>query len=760
MKNENTGIEIQLLSIVRQFLSELEAERAMQAISLDAALDRDLGIDSLGKVELLHRIEKEFSVRLPDNALTEIKSLRDLAMLLSQTAPSSINNRDQNYTTVLEATALDLSSITVLTEALTFRALQEPNRPHIYLQDEEGRERIIRYSELLNTAKAVAAGLQKRGILPGETIAIMLPTSEEFFYAFAGILLAGAIPVPVYPPFHPDLIEEYAKREAKILKNAEVRILITFSRVKILSDMLPAFVPSLMEVTTLDNLKFTANSFSEIVIAQNDIALIQYTSGSTGDPKGVVLTHGNMIANIRAIGKSIQLQPTDVNVSWLPLYHDMGLLDWLASLYFGIPLVIMSPLIFLSRPEKWLWAMHYHRATLSGGPNFAYEMCVKEIDTKDIEGLDLSAWRFAFCGSETINPRTIKNFTKKFEPFGFKPESFAPAYGLAESTVGLSISGKKRLPRIDKIERVAFETKNQTIPTTSTNENEYVEFVSCGEIMSDHTVRIVDESDNPVSERVVGNIQFSGPSSMQGYHNNLAATQKAYHNGFWDTGDLGYLADNELFVTGRKKDLIIKAGRNLYPEEIEEIVNQIEGIERGNVIALGVSDPISGTEKLVIVAETTITEKNKQQFIRENIIKQLSSLLGLPPDVIVLVKPHVIPKTASGKLQRAIILFFLLSQHRLAIPTTELTHRHNSHDSQHRSFFYFFDYFQDRLFSKDKIRVLENYVPKNVLFLQKMILLKEISRAKLVLWLSKKWQQHKLRKHILQTLLNNNPFFE
>ncbi len=271
------------------------------------------------------------------------------------------------------------------------------------------------------------------------------------------MILAGAIPVPIYPPFRADRIEEYAKREVGILRNAQARLLVTFAAAEVLSNMLQTFVPSLTKAITVKNLQASTGTLPTVAIEPDDIILIQYTSGSTGEPKGVTLTHRNMLANIRAIEKAIGIKPTDVSVSWLPLYHDMGLMSWLGSLYFGIPVTILSPLTFLTRPERWLWTIHYHRATISGGPNFAYELCVKKINPSDIEGLDLSSWQYAFNGAEAINPKTLERFAKKFSPHGFKLESFAPVYGLAEATVGLTFPSQKREPRIDKIQREWFE---------------------------------------------------------------------------------------------------------------------------------------------------------------------------------------------------------------------------------------------------------------------------------------------------------------
>jgi fatty-acyl-CoA synthase len=650
MKN---NLEEQLLIITRDFLSELQAERALQAVTLNASLERELGIDSLGKVELFHRIEKHFSLQLPENAIINTETLQDVFNIMVKAAPANFTAKTQTVSLALKAELVDLSTVKTMGEIVLAHAAAHPDRPHIYLQDEHGSEHIIHYGSLAQEAKNIARGLQKHGICPGETIAIMLPTSEAFFYVYCGILLAGAIPVPIYPPFRPDRIEEYAKREIKILQSAQVRLLVTFSRAEILSHMLRTFVPSLKEVVTIKNLQTPGTDFTPVIVEPSDPALIQYTSGSTGDPKGVLLTHENMLANIRGIQQSVPVQQTDAVVSWLPLYHDMGLMSWLGSLYYGIPLTLLSPITFLARPERWLWAIHYHRATLSGGPNFAYELCVKKINPSDIEGLDLSSWRFAFNGAEAINPRTLERFHKKFAPYGFKADSFAPVYGLAESTVALTFPSAPRVPRIDKIDRVTFEKEHRAVPSTNPSEKNFLEFVACGAPMAEHALRIVDDNGDVLNDREIGNIQFRGASAMQGYFNNPAATQKAYHQGWWESGDLGYLAENDVFIVGRKKDLIIKAGRNLYPEEVEDIVNQIPSIRKGCTIAFGVNDALTGTEKLIVVAETYAINHDEQQTIRNEIIEKMAISLGIPPDSVILVAPHTVPKTSSGKLQRS-----------------------------------------------------------------------------------------------------------
>jgi 1-acyl-sn-glycerol-3-phosphate acyltransferase len=343
-----------------------------------------------------------------------------------------------------------------------------------------------------------------------------------------------------------------------------------------------------------------------------------------------------------------------VGVTWLPLYHDMGLIGcWFGSLYHAFPLTVMSPLSFLNRPERWLWAIHYHRGTLSAGPNFAYELCVRKIEESSIQGLDLSSWRLAFNGAEAVNPKTLERFIKKFEPYGLRREAIYPVYGLAETCVALTFPPlEQNGPIIDTIDRHAFEVENRAMPVE--NNSHTLQFVSCGVPIPEHDVRIVNENGEEVNERVIGSLHFSGPSSMQGYYRNLAATQAVYHEGWWDSGDYAYKANGEIYITGRKKDTIIKAGRNLYPQEIEEVAAQINGVRKGCVVAFGLIDQKLGTEKLIVVAETIETKASVRSQMIHDITEKISTVVGLPPDEVILVEPRTIPKTSSGKLQRSL----------------------------------------------------------------------------------------------------------
>lgn len=644
-------IELDLIAMTRQLLEE-SGSRYRREIKSDASLQRHLGIDSLGRAELFQRIEKKFQTTIPDKLLAEADTIEDIAAFLEQAEPGIKKVEHRTIVTPHhDVSKLDPDKALSVLDLLWLYGEQSPDRPHIYFQHEDGTDEVIKYGELLQRSLQVASGLKNLGLKEGETVAIMQPTHPDFFYTFLGTLLAGGVPVPIYPPFRMHMLEAYAKMEAHILRNAEVRVLVTFTQAENLSRILKTFVPSLKHVVTVSDLIQPDKLKSPFKAKSDHFAFIQYTSGSTSDPKGVLLTHYNLLSNIRAYGNAIGVTSEDVAVSWLPLYHDMGLIGmWLGSLYYAAPLILMTPFSFLNHPERWLWAIHDHRGTVSGAPNFAYELCVRKVDHSLIEGLDLSSWRVAANGAEKIYPRTLEQFAKKFAPYGFKKQALMPMYGLAESTVGLAIPPLGRDYRIDSVDRKQFEENRLAIPSEEENS---LSFVSCGSPIAGHAIRIVDEELNELPERQVGNLQFQGPSSMQGYYNNPRATQAIHHDGWLESGDLAYLADGEVFVTGRRKDLIIKAGRNLYPVEIEELVGAVPGVRLGCVAAFEVVDESQAVEDLVIVAETREQSKSAREAISQAIKEAVATALDVMPDHVIMVAPHVVPKTSSGKLQRS-----------------------------------------------------------------------------------------------------------
>ncbi|HET7840926.1 MAG TPA: AMP-binding protein, partial [Terriglobia bacterium] len=544
---------------------------------------------------------------------------------------------------------------TTLVEVLNRQAEIDPDRVHIHLLEEEWGQDIT-FRQLLTAASKVAAGLRAAGLKPNDTVAIMLPTCAEFFQAFFGVMLAGGIAVPIYPPAQPSKIEEYVRRQVAILRNAEVRILIGFDRVKAVSKIMRVSIPSLIDATTVEALREAGEHAPRVVCDPAEIAFIQYTSGSTGDPKGVVLKHSNILANVQGIGHSVKVRPTDYGVSWLPLYHDMGLIgSWLFCIFYAVPLTVLSPIAFLTRPERWLWALSDSKGTLCPAPNFAYELCARKIPDSALQGLDLNPWRIAINAGEAVHPETLAHFAERFKPYGFHAEAYVPCYGLAESTVALAFPAIDRKPVIDTIRRDEFETEGRAMPAEpgETPHGGVVKFVANGRPMPGHEIKIVDEQGNEVGERLQGRVWFRGPSRTSGYFRNPKATAAiTTEDGWMDSGDLAYWADGEIFVTGRVKDLIIKSGRNIVPQEVEAAAAEVPGVRRGCIAAFGLTDQGTGTERLVVAAETRSTRADELEKIETAVIEKIDSMLGIPPDLVLLVRPHAIPKTSSGKIRR------------------------------------------------------------------------------------------------------------
>ena len=673
-----------VLEILRVLLGELGSEGALPMLGLSSHLDRELGLGSLERVELLARLEAEFSVRLPDNVAAEINTPEGLsnAVLAAPSGglpPEEIPSALRSSATVerLHRAADDqgIFAAHTLNDILRFRAQQDAERAHLHItEDSESGEKTVTltFGELYNSAQRCAAELTRRGVPPGGRVALMLPTSRGFFVSYAGVLLAGAIPVPIYPPFRTDRIEEYAERQSAILNNAGVCLLLTFRRAEAVAKLLKPRVRSLRSVADAGKLleaadkapppapgALPAHLSGSRVRKGGDIALLQYTSGSTGDPKGVTLTHANLLANIRAIGAAMQLTSDDVGVSWLPLYHDMGLIGaWLTLLVFGIPLHVMSPLAFLTRPERWLRAFHKHRGTISAAPNFAYELCARKIADKDMEGVDLSSWRAALNGAEPVNPETLERFEQRFAKYGFRRTAQLPVYGLAEASLAVTVPPLNRGPRIDVVDRELFTSQGRAVPVP--NDSSAIAFVSSGKAVANHEVRVVDDTGNQVPDRTEGFLWFRGPSATSGYYNNPRATEDLFparpaiggEFSWVNTGDRAYRAEDEIFVTGRAKDIIIKGGRNLYPHEVEELAGRAEGVRKGCVVAFGLKDIENGTEKLIVVAESREADPSRRSAIAAAVTQEVSQGLGLPPDRVELIPPGSIPKTSSGKLRR------------------------------------------------------------------------------------------------------------
>jgi 1-acyl-sn-glycerol-3-phosphate acyltransferase len=647
-----------LLQQVRQLALELHPGRGRSLhVTLDSVLDRELGFDSLSRVELLLRLERAFGVSLPEQSLLGAETPRDLwrAVQAGEVA-SHPGPAAQARVAPLDELASVPHTAGTLPEMLDWQVLSHPQRPHVYLYAGHDEPETITYAALADGAQAVAAGLQLRGLLPGQSVAIMMPTCRDYLFSFFGILLAGGIPVPIYPPLRPSQLEDHLRRHAGILVNAQAVLLITVAEALRFGRLLKGQVDTLHAVATPQQLAATAAAISRPPIQAQDIAFLQYTSGSTGQPKGVILTHANLLANIRAMGEAVQADSTDVFVSWLPLYHDMGLIGaWLGSLYYGIPLVLMSPLAFLTRPAYWLWTIHRHRGTLTSAPNFAYELCLNKVEDRAIEGLDLGSLRLAFNGAEPVSPNTVRRFGERFAPYGFRPQAMAPVYGLAEAAVGLAFPPLGRAPRIDRIDRETFITRGQAVPVTDAASEGTLEFVACGQPLPGYQIRIVDAAGHELPEREEGRLEFQGPSASSGYLRNPGATRRLFDGAWLDSGDLAYIAGGDVYLTSRVKDIIIRGGRNIYPYEVEETVGDIPGIRKGCVAVFGSPDPASGTERVIVVAETRGGEAATLEALQAQILGVATDLLGMPPDDVMLAPPHTVLKTSSGKIRRAAV---------------------------------------------------------------------------------------------------------
>lgn len=644
-----------VLQVTRELVVELHPNLVdPRLVRLDSDLDRDLALDSLARAELLLRLNRRFKTQLPERLIGEADQPSDLVQAILVAGPAAMEALRVDRPAIPSlATVEEPIEAKTLIDALVAHAQRHGDREHILLWKGEGSPEALTYRELYHAARAAAGGLNDRGVRAGDRIAIMLPTSHDFFIAFFAVLFVGAIPVPIYPPFRLSQIEDHLRRQAGILSNAAASTLITSDEIRVVGSLLLGLVDSLQDIATIPDLSKEEALPAPLPATPDTTALIQYTSGSTGDPKGVVLSHGNLLANIRAMGAALNASSSDRVVSWLPLYHDMGLIGcWLSALYYGAPTLIMSPLSFLADPARWLRAIHDHKATISAAPNFAYEFCLKSIGDARIAGLDLSSLRALLNGAEPVSPVSITRFAERFAAYGFRPQTMMPVYGLAENSVGLAFPPLGRGPLIDRVDRRALDHDGEArlAPDESAD---VASLVACGRPLPRHEIRVVDDASRELPERQEGRLQFRGPSATRGYYQEPEKTTSLFDGDWLETGDRGYIAGGDVFITGRIKDLIKRAGRNIYPQELEETVGSLEGARKGCVAVFPSLDARAGTERLIVMAETRLTDDLRRDALRKLIIEASQALLDLAPDEVILAPPHSVPKTSSGKIRRA-----------------------------------------------------------------------------------------------------------
>lgn len=506
--------------------------------------------------------------------------------------------------------------------------------------------------------------LQALGLRKGDRVALILPTNEDFILCFFGAIRAGIIPVPIYPPLGIGHLQGYLDNTRHIVAKSRARALITDAKIKRLLGTVQASCPELEQVVAVEAIRESLEPLKPVDVKLDDIAFLQFTSGSTSRPKGVVLTHGNLAANIHAFMlEGLKCNEEDVGVSWLPLYHDMGLIGFvLAPIVFKIPTVFLPPLLFLKRPASWLQAFSRHRGTIGYAPNFAYALCLKRIRDKELDGLDLSRWRVAGCGAEPIRPETLEAFARHFARAGFRKEALLPSYGMAESSLAIAFTelgeGMKTLsvdgPKLwdDGVAELVAEDAEGA-----------VRLVSCGKAFPKHAVQIFEaddaSSERPLPEGRVGEIRLGGPSIMQGYWEDKERTKDAFAGTLLKTGDLGFLHEGRVYICGRSKEVIILNGRNYYPQDIEWEASKVSGVRKGNVIAFGAKDPTgieTDRERVIVAFEVQdvreVNEPRRALELVAGVRAAVQSGMGLTLDDVVTLGPGVLPKTSSGKLQR------------------------------------------------------------------------------------------------------------
>lgn len=507
----------------------------------------------------------------------------------------------------------------------------------------------ITAKDALNGALSQATLLHKCGVKKGDRVIVLTPTSPTFVYTFFGANLLGAIPVPLASPMTFGGLGRYLQNLSAIIENSEARVIVTSTRIR----------DAIAEDSTLRNRLShvlcdgdTPNGPTSNMllpsISGSDSSFIQYTSGTTGQPKGAVISHRALMCNTSAITEALDLNKNDVVVSWLPLFHDMGLIGvLLTTLCYPLRTHIIRPESFLMKPARWLELISETEGTLAAAPNFAYDLSVTRAKTN--RDISLKSWRAALNGAEAVHSTSVKRFSEYFSVFGFDPQAMMPVYGMAESTLAIAFPKLSSKFETLNVDRITLEQQGKAVPSSSSDA--YVA-VSVGYPVAGTSIRISDPSSQSAPERVVGEILVKTASIMDGYFHNERATSEALSDGWLQTGDLGFMDKGRLFIVGRAKEVIIKGGRNIYPYDVEQIVGEIPGVHYGGVAAFARSNPDTGTDDLVVIAETREKDPEVRNRMTKEIRGELLAALSIKVDEVHLGAVGSLPRTTSGKIRR------------------------------------------------------------------------------------------------------------
>jgi len=577
--------------------------------------------------------------------------------------------------------------------------------------DRDETAELVGWREFHERARTAAAGLTELGVRPGDRVGLVFPTGPGFFDAFFGAVLAGAVPVPLYPPVRLGRLAEYHRRTAGMLAAAGARLVLADARVRrLLGETLERTAPVLGCRTVGELPRGDAGGLAPPAARPGDLAMVQFSSGTTVDPKPVALSHRAVLAQTRVLDgcwPALLGAERPTGVSWLPLYHDMGLIGCIfPAMDLPSTVTLISPEAFVARPALWLRAISHYRAEISPAPNFAYGLAVHKVRDEEMQGVDLSCWRVALNGAEPVAPVVLRAFCDRFARWGFRPEALTPVYGLSEAALAVTFSDLDRPFTAARFERAALSERGEARPigaratrggadggagaeaggdggdgaagiagidaaggagATAEAGRDGVELVSVGRPLPGFEVRVLpdpgDEDDLPPSpagtarlpEGEVGRVWVRGPSLMEGYLGRPEATARVLRDGWLDTGDLGFLHGGELFLTGRAKDVVILRGRNHAPEEIEHAVWEVPGVRRGCVVAASWLPEDAESEQLVLLVERDLGAGDRAALpgeIAAGCARAVLAATGLSPDRVEVLEPGTLPRTSSGKLRR------------------------------------------------------------------------------------------------------------
>jgi len=540
---------------------------------------------------------------------------------------------------------------------ILLKSYQEvPDRPAIYLQYAGQNDIMIRYADLLSQASGFARALESRGIQPGEVVVLILQHSQELIFSFFGAVLHGSIPSIM--PFLTEKLspERYRKDLSALISVTKPAAILTYPDFE--NEVRTALhqgdsVREVIVVEKWDPLDLTnTNQLPGLQRTADDIVLLQHSSGTTGLQKGVALSHRAVLNQLDAYGKALQISDVDVCVSWLPLYHDMGLIaGFLMPILRRIPLVLMSPFDWVRAPYRLMQAVSKYSGTLSWLPNFAYNFCAQRVRERNMEGVDLSTWRAIINCSEPVRWESHQIFYEKFKKYGLKETAMQTSYAMAENVFGVTQSDLSSTPVVEEIDREAFMTERVALPVS--DGKPAMKMMSSGRALSNTHIRVLDENQKDLPDGVIGEVALQSDCMLSGYFNRPDITKNAFFDGWYLTGDFGYLSNGELFVTGRKKDMLIVGGKNVYPQDIESIAYEVDGVYQGRAVVFGIYDENSGTEEVVLVAETESQLGDERQRIAEAIRRHVTKNSAIALRYVHIVGPKWILKTSSGKIARA-----------------------------------------------------------------------------------------------------------